>query len=179
MKRTPASSDVPPSAPETPTGSGGEAAVLELELERFLPYRLSVLSKRISTALAREYEERFGISLPQWRVMAVIGRHDLLSAGEVAGRTQMDKVKVSRAIAAMERKGLLHRTVDPKDLRVVRLHLTPAGVAISGRIAALALDWERRLVEGLDPRTRAGFERAIQFLNQRLDLLTATEASSS
>lgn len=176
MKRTPASPDAPQGSGSSP--AGGEAAAA-LDLERFLPYRLSVLSKRISMALAREYEERFGISLPQWRVMAVIGRHELLSAGEVAGRTHMDKVKVSRAIAAMERKGLLHRTVDPKDLRVVRLHLTPQGVAAFGGIAALALDWERRLLEGLDPCAEAGLERSIQFLHQRLDRLAAPEANAS
>ena len=91
-----------------------------LELERFLPYRLSILSNRISQAIAREYQSRFDLSMTEWRVMAVLARFDSdgLSASEVAARTEMDKVAVSRALArlvAARREGrrMLYRLHDP------------------------------------------------------------------
>jgi DNA-binding MarR family transcriptional regulator len=78
-----------------------------LELERFLPYRLSVLSNRLSNAIARSYEQRFQLSVTEWRVIAVLGRFPGLSANEVAERTAMDKVAVSRAVARLLESGRL------------------------------------------------------------------------
>ena len=80
-----------------------------LELDRFLPYRLSVLSNRISQDIARLYAERFALSVTEWRVIAVLGRYPDLSANEVAERTAMDKVAVSRAVASLIRDGRLKR----------------------------------------------------------------------
>lgn len=73
-----------------------------LALERFLPYRLSVLTNRVSGALSRHYADRFGIGIPEWRVIAILGRYAGLSANQVAERSAMDKVTVSRAVAALE-----------------------------------------------------------------------------
>ena len=87
----------------------------ELDLEHFLPYRLSVLSNRISGAIAREYSQRFGLGVTEWRVMAVLGRYPGLSAGEVAKRTAMDKVAVSRAVASLLASGRLEREADHDD----------------------------------------------------------------
>ena len=88
-----------------------------LELERFLPYRLSILSNRVSQAIARDYQSRFDLSMTEWRVMAVLARFDGdgLSASEVAARTEMDKVAVSRALArlvAARRVARSHTTYD-------------------------------------------------------------------
>jgi DNA-binding MarR family transcriptional regulator len=161
-----------PAGPE-PTAAEPTAP---LELERFMPYRLSVLSDRISQALARAYRVRFGVSIPEWRVLAVLGRGEALSAGEVAARTRMDKVKVSRAVAAMERKGLLHRRIDPHDQRVARLVLSGEGRASFEGIAALASLFEARLLEGLDPACRAELDRAIGCLSRHLDKLEGDAA---
>ena len=147
-----------------------------LELERFMPYRLSVLSKRISSALAHEYETRFGVSIPQWRVIIVLGRHQPLSASEVAEQTRMDKAKVSRTIAALERDGLLQRTIDPADLRMVSLRLTPEGESVHHAIAAMALAWERRLLECLHPPALAGLDSALASLEEQIRHLVPAEA---
>ena len=187
MKRNPSPGALPSSpAPVQPPAEPGAGArpgtsaedrpAVALELDRFMPYRLSMLSSRISATLARRYETRFGVTIPQWRVMAVLGQHRLLSAGEVAARTRMDKAKVSRTIAVMERKGLLHRTIEPRDLRMVRLELTPEGQGVYREIAAMALDWERDLLAGLRPAALAGLESAICDLQARLDRLAPDEA---
>ena len=87
-----------------------------LVLEEFLPYRLSVLSNRLSAAIAESYSRRFGLSIPEWRVIAVLARAPGISAAEVAERTAMDKVAVSRAVRRLLHKGRIRRetaTGDP------------------------------------------------------------------
>src|ERR1043166_3181537 len=91
------------------------AAETRLDLARFLPYRLSVLTNRVSSAIARHYSERFGLSIPEWRVMAVLGSVSDLSAREVASRTAMDKVQVSRAVASLLKARRVQRKTDPGD----------------------------------------------------------------
>src|SRR5512135_1360836 len=93
------------------------AATDGLILEEFLPYRLSVLMLRISNAIARSYERRFRLTVPEWRGMAVLGRFGPLSANGVAEKTQMDKVRVSRAVARLVSAGRVSRRVDPGDRR--------------------------------------------------------------
>ena len=88
-----------------------------LELDRFLPYRLSVLSNRISQDIARLYAERFALGITEWRVLAVLGRYPDLSASELVERTAMDKVAVSRAVARLLRDGRLKRRVHGDDRR--------------------------------------------------------------
>ena len=80
-----------------------------LNLEDFLPYRLSVLSHTISTTIAKAYETKFGISIPEWRVIAILGRFPGLSAVEVADRTMLDKVAVSRAVTRLIKNGRIDR----------------------------------------------------------------------
>jgi DNA-binding MarR family transcriptional regulator len=138
-----------------------------LELERFLPYRLSVLSNRISGAIAREYSQRFALGVTEWRVMAVLGRYPELSAGEVAQRTAMDKVAVSRAVASLLDAGRIERDVHDGDRRRSVLRLSPAGHAIYDEVAPLALAFERNLLGDM-----AAAERALLFrLLDRLDEL--------
>lgn len=126
-----------------------------LELDRFLPYRLSVLSNRISQAIARAYAERFGLSITQWRVLAVLGRYRGLSANELAERTAMDKVAISRAVTGLLADGRLQRDTHHRDRRRSVLELSAAGYAIYDQIVPLALAYERALLDRLDPGHRS------------------------
>jgi DNA-binding MarR family transcriptional regulator len=125
-----------------------------LELERFLPYRLSVLSNRLSNAIARCYETRFQLSVTEWRVIAVLGRFPGLSANEVAERTAMDKVAVSRAVASLLESGRLQRSLHDSDRRRSVLELSEAGYAIFDAVVPLALAYERALLGALEPEER-------------------------
>ena len=142
-----------------------------LELERFLPYRLSVLSNRISQDIARLYAERFGLGITQWRILAVLGRYPDLSATQVAERTEMDKVAVSRAVAGLLEAGLLRRRAHGADRRRSVLELSARGYRVYDEVAPLALAYERRLLAGLDPADRAA-------LHHLLDKLDASERHS-
>ncbi len=102
----------------------------QLDLEHFLPYRLSVLANRVSGTLARAYSQRFGLTVTEWRIMAVLGRYPGLSANELAERTAMDKVAISRAVARLLESGDLLRSFDRADRRRSKLRLSKAGFAI-------------------------------------------------
>jgi DNA-binding MarR family transcriptional regulator len=142
-----------------------------LELDRFLPYRLSVLSNRLSNAIARSYETRFQLSVTEWRVIAVLGRFRGLSANEVAERTAMDKVAVSRAVARLLESGRLQRDLHENDRRRSVLELSPAGYEIYDAVAPIALSYERALLEALEPAER-------DMLMKLLDKLSAQAADA-
>jgi|SRR5690349_14356893 DNA-binding MarR family transcriptional regulator len=135
-----------------------------LDLEHFLPYRLSVLSNRISQAIATRYAQRFGIGVTEWRVIAVLGRYPGLSASEVAARTAMDKVAVSRAVARLLERALVERDTHGNDRRRSVLALSRGGQRIYDEIAPLALDLERRLLSRLDDDERAALDALLDKL---------------
>lgn len=139
-----------------------------LQLDSFLPYRLNVLAKRVSKALARQYEDRFGISIPEWRVLAILGREQPLSSNDIVERSQMDKAKVSRAVTALVERNILARATHPQDQRLLRLSFTAEGRALYDRVAPLALEWERELLAGLDPVERAALLALVDRLERRL-----------
>lgn len=128
-----------------------------LELEKFLPYRLSVLAQLVSESLHDLYATPFGLSVTQWRVMAALGRFAPLTASEVGHRIVMDKVAVSRAVAGLMKRSLVERTTDRTDRRRVSLRLSPQGEAMHARIVPLALAFEARLYEALDASERRHF----------------------
>ena len=137
-----------------------------LELERFLPYRLSILSNRVSQAIAREYQDRYDLSTTAWRVMAVVARFDGegLSAREVADYTEMDKVAVSRALARLvAAKRVMRRTHDGDKRRSV-LRLSAAGWKIHSAIAPLARKYESELLTQLDANDRRALQRILDKL---------------
>jgi DNA-binding MarR family transcriptional regulator len=123
----------------------------ELRLEQFLPYRLSVLSNRVSQDIAELYSERFGLSITGWRVMAVLGHEHNLSANQVAERTAMDKVAVSRAVSGLLEQKILIRQTDPADGRRSSLKLSAKGYSMFDQIVPLALKLERQILGSLSP----------------------------
>jgi DNA-binding MarR family transcriptional regulator len=145
-----------------------------IELERFLPYRLSVLANVVGTAIAAAYEERFGLSIPEWRVIAVLSRYPGLSAREVAQKTRMDAVAVSRAVNRLLNAGRLRRAIAPDDRRRSVLQVSEAGAAVYREVAPLALAFERSLLESLSPAESAQFDRLLGVLTERAERLSAT-----
>jgi DNA-binding MarR family transcriptional regulator len=137
-----------------------------LDLEHFLPYRLSVLSNRVSGAIARVYSERFALGVTEWRVMAVLGRYPDLSAGEDAQRTAMDKVAVSRALAGLVEAGRVQRETHDDDRRRSVLRLSPEGRAIHDQVAPLALGFEKRLLDGMATEERDVLFRLLDRLDE-------------
>ena len=142
-----------------------------LELERFLPYRLSVLANTMSSALAGAYAERFQLSIPEWRVLAVLARAPGLSAAQVAERTAMDKVAVSRAVASLVRARRIERRIEESDRRRSQLALTPRGRAVYDEVVPWALAYEDTLLRGVPARQRTQLCALLDDLLQRARLI--------
>ncbi len=136
-----------------------------LDLEHFLPYRLSVVANRASRALATLYDREFGLSIPEWRVVAVLGRFAPLSSNEIGEKTAMDKATISRAVARLVKAKLVAREPHLSDGRLLRLALTARGRDVHARIARLALGFEAELTAVLTPEEG----RLLHGLLDRLD----------
>ena len=143
-----------------------------LILDQFLPYRLSVLSNTVSTAIANRYTERFDLRIPEWRVLAVLGMQPGLSAADVAARTAMDAVAVSRAVTRLLKQGRLERRYTSQDRRRSELRLSVQGQRVYEEIVPIARAYERTLLDGLDATQRLELDRLLQLLTQRADRLT-------
>jgi DNA-binding MarR family transcriptional regulator len=119
----------------------------DLKLDAYLPYRLSVAANAVSELIARAYQARFGLTIPQWRLIAVLGEDGPMTQQALCARTVMDKVTISRAAAALTERGLTHRAPNAADGRSHRLGLTAEGEALYNDVAPSALAYEARLLE--------------------------------
>ena len=117
-------------------------------LADFLPYRLSVASNAVSARIAELYRSRFGLTIGEWRIMAVLGEGSALTQRELVGATLMDKVAVNRACRVLEDRALVVRTPNPEDGRSHRLDLTREGHSIYDEVMPLAREIERQLLAG-------------------------------
>jgi DNA-binding MarR family transcriptional regulator len=136
----------------------------ELRLDAYLPYRLSVASNAVSGLIARAYQDRFGLSIPQWRVICVLAEDDGLTQGQIVSRTVMDKVTVSRSAQALLKRHLVARSDHHADGRSHVLALTREGRGLHAEIAPLALAYEAALISGLAPEEVALLKRLLNRL---------------
>ena len=148
----------------------------ELILEEFLPYRLAVLSHTVSTTIAKVYEKRFGLSIPEWRVIAILGRFPGLSAVEVADRTMMDKVAVSRAVTKLIKNGRVDRQFADADRRRSILNLSEEGQQVHNEVAPLALAFEEDLLQGISEDDYKEFNIVLERLLAKARLLGTPQA---
>lgn len=164
-----------PKKPKPDTPAGQSVSLPDsLRLDRFLPYRLNVLSGLVSESFARSYEDlaaRHGIDKSQWRVISFLGEQlgtELESRGmtarDISSRTYLQKVMVSRAIAALEASALIRRRVNANDRREAFLALTPAGKKVYWAIVPAALGFEAELLRDLPEKDVAAFWRVADHL---------------
>jgi DNA-binding MarR family transcriptional regulator len=137
-----------------------------LRLQDYLPYRLSVAANAVSRMIAHAYESRFGLKIPEWRLLAVLADEGPQTQQSLCGRTVMDKVTVMRAARGLVRRGLVRREPNQADGRSHRLFLTRSGVRIYRDIVPLALEHETRLLRGLKPADIARLDRLLRQLEQ-------------
>ena len=138
-----------------------------LELERFVPYRLSILASTMSAAIAAAYAERYALTIPEWRVLTVLAASPGASAAQVARCTAMDKVAVSRAVAVLVRERRVERGREESDRRRSRLQLTAAGLAVYREVVPFALAYEAALLRGLSRPSRLRLDALLDELLRR------------
>ncbi|WJY19124.1 MarR family transcriptional regulator [Alteriqipengyuania flavescens] len=130
-------------------------------LARFVPYLLSITSNAVSERIAREYHSRFGLKIPEWRIMAVLGDTGEATQRELTELTVMDKVAVNRAVKALAERGLVDRAPNRSDGRSHMLELTATGRELHDEILPLALGMEERMLDGLDGAEREALVSAL------------------
>ena len=155
--------------------TAGEGA--ELKLEEFLPYRLNVLASLVSQALSKIYSGRYGLGVPEWRVLVTLGQFGEMTGKAIGRHSHMHKTKVSRAVAMLERRKLISRKSNRDDLREAFLSLTSAGRDIYNELAPVALQFGEALLNVVDPADRPALERAVSRLTERSAKLAADLAS--
>ncbi|SNS06849.1 transcriptional regulator, MarR family [Sphingomonas laterariae] len=133
-----------------------------LQLDNFIPYRLSVATNAVSAVIATLYERRFGISIAEWRVVAILGEGAAMAPRAIVTRAKLDKVTVSRAAKALEGRGLIGRTADDADQRSHRLALTAAGRALYETVAPEALAMEAKLLAGFAEWERGALDSLLR-----------------
>jgi DNA-binding MarR family transcriptional regulator len=132
-------------------------ADVSLRLDAFIPFRLSVTSNLVSDTIASAYQALFGLSIPEWRLIAVIAEDGGTTQQQVGRRTRMDKVTVSRATIALVDRGLVERRPHASDRRSQSLHLSASGHDLYAAVAPKALELERRIFASFDPGEVAAF----------------------
>lgn len=148
------------------------------KLEEFLPFQLSHVANRVSRLFARRYADTFGVTVPEWRVIAVVGRFEAISPSRVSEHTGMDKVKVSRAAGALTARGLLRQTADPVDGRARVLRMTRKGERVYAGLVPLAQKIEGELQAGFS-RTEWGLlRRTLAKLDVTLNDLSNAEVEA-
>jgi len=135
-----------------------------LTLERYLPYRLSILSNRVSGRIAETYGDKFAISVTEWRIMAVLGEYPGISADEVSNKTQIEKSILSRAISKLLNRNLLNREIDPADKRRSMLKLSKTGQSVYDEIVPIAYDMEKELLNCFNAEETEAFSKLVDRL---------------
>lgn len=148
-------------------------------LSKFLPYQLSLASNAVSGRIAMEYRQRFGLSIPEWRVMAILGDVGALTQRDLTRRTLMDKVAVNRACKGLEERDLAVRTPNEADGRSHLLDLTAAGRTMHGEIMPLAKEIERRLFEGFSADELELFRKLLERARYQAEELSDAALDSS
>lgn len=119
------------------------------KLNDFLPFQLTALAEAMSRSLASQYREPYDITVPEWRVLASLNHDGSIRASELGRRTSMEKPRVSRTLAKMEKRGLIDKMSETSDSRVRIIRLTPAGRALYAKIEPIAIEWEHKLLADL------------------------------
>ncbi|HWZ41149.1 MAG TPA: MarR family transcriptional regulator [Bradyrhizobium sp.] len=140
-----------------------------LPLEHWIGYRFSLISARLGNFVAQMYASRHDLTMPAWRSLAVIARHQPLTAKQLAMLTSSDAFKVARAIELLVRRGMIRRDVDEKDRRKASLRLTAQGRKVYNDIEKFVVRVERELTAALDARELATLQQSLDKLDRQLE----------
>ena len=142
-----------------------------LDLTQFLPYRFNNMAERISRAMSEIYSQQFDLSIPEWRVLVMLGAQEGLTAKQIGERTYMDKVKVSRAVNRLHELGAIDKHKDDNDQRTSLLKLSAQGKRLYRRIVPKVLKWEQQFVEDLSNNEHRELFKVLNKLHNKLSAI--------
>jgi DNA-binding MarR family transcriptional regulator len=144
----------------------------KLDLFRFVPFRLNRLAAEVSSALSSEYRERYGLDIPEWRVLATLGfRNDACSAQYIAHCTRTHKSTISRAVTALMTRQLVERVENEDDRREFQLRMTRKGQALYQKLIPRLLRREQEILSCLTAQERKDFARVLGKIESSLGLV--------
>jgi DNA-binding MarR family transcriptional regulator len=151
-----------------------------LDLFKFVPFRLNRLSAEVSQALSSEYQERYGLDIPEWRVLATLGfRNEACTAQYISHCTRTHKSTISRAVMSLMQRRLVERVEDADDRRAFSLRMTDKGKALYEELIPRLLRKEQGIMACLSAQERRDFARLLGKMEESLDLVqTAEEADA-
>lgn len=151
----------------------------KLDLFKFVPFRLNRLGAEVSAALSSEYRARYGLDIPEWRVMATLGfRNEACSAQYIAQCTRTHKSTISRAVTSLLEHGLIERVENAEDRREFRLRMTHKGQALYEELIPRLLRREQEILSCLTAQERKEFARLLGKIEDSLDLVQASRPMS-
>jgi DNA-binding MarR family transcriptional regulator len=164
--------------PREETAPRGKAA--RLDLLRFMPFQLNRLSAEMSAALSEEYQARYGLDIPEWRVLATLGfRHDACSAQYISDCTRTHKSTISRAVTALIERQIVERVANAEDRREFRLRLTRKGRALYEELIPRLLRKEQEILSCLSARERKAFANLLGKIENSLDLVQTSQEADA
>lgn len=134
-----------------------------------IPAKLLTLTSRIALHATRAAARPLGMSIREWRIVQILGAIGASTINEAANLIAMDFGGTSRAIAALEQKGIVHRLSDEDDRRVSRVELTEAGRKLHNEIVVFAHEREEKLLSRFTPQDRTEFARLLTLLDASVD----------
>ena len=151
-----------------------------LDLFRFVPFRLNRLAAEVSAALSAEYQARYGLDIPEWRVLATLGfRNAACSAQYIAHCTRTHKSTISRAVTALMDRQLVERVENEDDRREFALRMTKKGKALYQELIPRLRRREQEILSCLSAQERKDFAALLGKIEQSLDLVrTSREADA-
>ena len=151
-----------------------------LDLFKFVPFRLNRLAAEVSMALSSEYEARYGLDIPEWRVLATLGfRNEACSAQYISQCTRTHKSTISRAVTALLERELVERVANADDRREFRLRMTRKGKALYDELIPRLLRREQEILGCLSTQERKDLARLLGKIEQSLELIQTSEEADA
>ncbi len=151
-----------------------------VDLLRFVPFRLNRLAAEVSSALSVEYQERYGLDIPEWRVLATLGfRNEACSAQYIAHCTRTHKSTISRAVTALMKRQMVERVENADDRREFRLRLTRKGKALYEELIPRLLRKEQEILSCLSAPERKQLALLLGKVEKSLDLVQTSQEADA
>jgi DNA-binding MarR family transcriptional regulator len=183
LARTSSSDSAPRTRAGVDTGSRQETAPgksTRLDLFKFAPFRLNRLAAEVSSALSGEYQARYGLDIPEWRVLATLGfRNDACSAQYIAQCTRTHKSTISRAVTALMKRQIVERVENEDDRREFRLRLSRKGKTLYEELIPRLLRKEQEILSCLSAQERRDFAALLGKIEKSLDLVQTSQEADA
>lgn len=140
-----------------------------MQLETFFPYRLAITAEAFSRHLVAVYGHAYGLSREEWRLLFLIDGADEITSLDLARRSTLDKVQISRASQKLEERGLISRAVAGADRRLRLFSITAEGKQTFSRAFAEVEARAAEILARLDDEDSAALERGLLALRQACD----------